>query len=127
MNLSSYVGMIRQRRALFLRIFAAAAVVLAIAAVFVEAGFVATSSVLLVAEAPSTSAVGADSATKPILSADLPFLATTPAVLAAVARDLGLPTTMRSLDKLRHRIKPALSSPPAPISQAPGALLVISF
>jgi uncharacterized protein involved in exopolysaccharide biosynthesis len=128
MKIADVTRTIRERRKLFLRALAVAAVLGAVAAFFLESRFVATSSVLMVSEtSPSATTVPADGATKPILSTDLPYLATTPAVVEALARDLAIPDDMMSLEKLKHHIKATLSTPPSPLVQSPGAILVLAF
>jgi hypothetical protein len=120
--------LIRRWRPFAVAFLVAAIVLNAIAVLVVPTEYAAESSVLMAAGGDHDTPSDATSATKPILSADLPYLATTATVLANVARDIGWPRDPRALLRLMHHIKANLSAPPAgAIALAPGAIVVIRF
>jgi len=99
------------RRRLVLCVALVAGAVLSFATIrLVPSKYTAQSSVLMAAEqtVPSDPQAGR-SPIKPILSSDLPMLATTPTVLSRLAKDLGLQPTPDVLQHLQRRIKARLS------------------
>lgn len=128
MTLARARDIVSHRRRAFAYAFIAAFVASLVVAVIVKTQYAAQSSILMAAGGDHDAPADATSSTKPILSADLPFLATTPSVLAAVAGDIGEPKDPISLQSLQRRIKANLSAPPAgAFAQAPGAIVVVKF
>ncbi|HEY4438918.1 MAG TPA: hypothetical protein VGN14_00595 [Candidatus Elarobacter sp.] len=123
------VGAIWRRRFVLLVILVAGGVFSTLVAGQIKPKFAAQSTVLMAAEqsAPNDPQAGR-SPIKPILSGDLPMLATTPTVLLRVARDLNLQTDGAAIDALQHRVKAKLSVPTSlPTGEAAAGVLVIKF
>jgi len=120
--------LVRRRRPFAVAFLVAALVLDALAVLVVPTEYAAQSSVLMAAGGDHDTPADATSSTKPILSADLPYLATTPTVLTNVARDIGWGQDPHALLRLMHHIKANLSAPPAgAIALSPGAIVVIRF
>jgi uncharacterized protein involved in exopolysaccharide biosynthesis len=128
-TLRALTAVLERRRTLALTGTAVGAAISILVATHVEPKYTAQASILMVAE-PVAQAANAPPQTslKPILSSDLPFLATTATVLSRVARDLGIAPTDRNIDRLAHSIKARVSSAAtSPMGQTSAGLLVVAF
>ena len=100
-SLSSVVAAVWNQRILVGIILAAGALLALAAAVFIPPKFSATTTVLMVAEPPSQDPKVPSTSTKPLLSNDLPSLATETTVLLRVRNDIG---EKGPIDWIRGRI-----------------------
>jgi capsular polysaccharide biosynthesis protein len=92
---------VRQQRLVVLCIFVAGVVAAALALTSSHPKYTATAKVLMVPTSSDTSSGKSQSSSTPLLSADLPALATDPTVLARVSQLLG---STSSVDELRSHI-----------------------
>jgi hypothetical protein len=128
MTIENFADLVWRRRLLLGAVLLAGAVPGAFFAAWVQPRFAAQASVLMVAEpVPPGFNQPPQMATKPILSTDLPLLATTPTVLLRVARDLRLPASSADLDRLQHRIKARVSPSSSPSGLSSAGVLVVTF
>jgi capsular polysaccharide biosynthesis protein len=106
-GLSTIVAALWRQRVVFFATLAVGLVLAIAVALASKPSFVATATILMVAEPPESQNVKVPTtATKPLLSADLPSLATSATVLTSIRDQLHLTDTF---DKLRSRIHAKVS------------------
>jgi uncharacterized protein involved in exopolysaccharide biosynthesis len=127
MTFQELSAIIRRRKRVLYYALAAAIFLSVVYWLLIGPSYTAQSEVLMVAQTTTGNTVASPSPIEPILSSDLPLLATTPTVMDRVARDLDITPDSKSIEKLVKQTKAKLATSVGLGAPQPGGVLLLTF